>query len=404
MSHATDIITSSANNTAIPDEREHLAAAFDLFNQMSSALSDTYQVMESRVGLLQKELLQATRQREEGLRQKEALAQRLESLLNLLPAGVIVIDPTGRVSETNPAVRELLGEDLLGRLWRDVIAEKFIFRPEDGHEVSLHDGRLLSIATRSLPDGQGQLLLLNDLTETRRLQERVNRHNRLMDMGRMLSSLAHQIRTPLSAALLYASHLADDDQLTSQQVQRFAGKVRDRLLHLERQVRDMLIFVKGDVRLTDYMDVEELLEAVNQSLEVPLASHQATLSIDNQSPHTQFLGNRDSLVGAIMNVMNNAIQAVGQGAQLFLRCYSENNQLILQLRDNGPGLDAVALKGIQEPFFTTKPQGTGLGLQVVRAVVEAHHGQFELSNHPEGGALVRISLPVATKDTLRFSA
>jgi two-component system sensor histidine kinase FlrB len=187
-------------------------------------------------------------------------------------------------------------------------------------------------------------------------------------------------------------------------VQRFAGKVRERLLHLERQVRDMLIFVKGDVRLTDLINTEELLLSVNQALEVPLEQHKASLVIDNQCSHTQFFGNRDSIVGAIMNLLNNAMQASGNGAELLLQCRCDNNQIILRLRDNGPGLNSAAIEGIQEPFFTTKSQGTGLGLQVVRAVVEAHHGNFELNNHPDGGAQAIIILPVAAPDMLRHSA
>jgi two-component system sensor histidine kinase FlrB len=166
----------------------------------------------------------------------------------------------------------------------------------------------------------------------------------------------------------------------------------------------MLIFVKGDVRLTDLIDSTELIDAVSQALEAPLSTYKATLEIDNQAPQAQFYGNRDSIVGAIMNVLNNALQACGNAAQLSLQCCCENNSLLVQIRDNGPGLDAQALKGIEEPFFTTKPQGTGLGLQVVRAVVEAHHGRFELTNHPDGGAQALITLPVATSAMLRRSA
>jgi two-component system sensor histidine kinase FlrB len=92
-------------------------------------------------------------------------------------------------------------------------------------------------------------LLLTDLTETRALQQRLSRHQRLSEMGRMMSSLAHQIRTPLSAAMLYAGHLCDSD-LSQEQTRRFSYKLLDRLQHLEQQVKDMLIFVRGDVKLT----------------------------------------------------------------------------------------------------------------------------------------------------------
>ena len=115
--------------------------------------------------------------------------------------------------EANPAACELLGEPLVGELWRQVIARSFAPRKDDGHEISLRDGRRLSIATRSLDAEPGQLVLLNDLTETRRLQDQLARHERLSSLGRMVASLAHQIRTPLSAAMLYAGHLADAEKI-----------------------------------------------------------------------------------------------------------------------------------------------------------------------------------------------
>src|SRR3990167_8136157 len=126
----------------------------------------------------------------------------------------------------------------------------FAPREDDGHEISLKDGRRLAMATRSLNGEPGQLILLTDLTETRRLQEQLSRHERLSALGRMVASLAHQIRTPLSAALLYASHLTEQVLPVDQQ-QRFASRLKERLHELEHQVRDMLVFARGDLPLPD---------------------------------------------------------------------------------------------------------------------------------------------------------
>src|SRR5690606_35722318 len=244
---------------------EQLTSAFELFNELSGQLSDTYRAMGERVGELNRELHQTAEQRLRELREKERYAARLQSLLALLPAGVVVIDQAGRVAECNPAAVELLGEPLRGARWLDVIARSFAPRSDDGHEISLQDGRRIAIATRSLDGEPGQLLLLTDLTETRALQQRLARHQRLSAMGRMMSSLAHQIRTPLSAAMLYAGHLCDRE-LSGEQIRRFSHKILDRLNHLEQQVRDMLIFVRGDVRLTDTLSCAELIEALQAAM------------------------------------------------------------------------------------------------------------------------------------------
>lgn len=89
-------------------------------------------------------------------------------------------------------------------------------------------------------------MLLTDLTETRQLQEQLARHERLSALGRMVASLAHQIRTPLSAAMLYAGHL-QEGVLPAKTRQRFAGRLKDRLHELEHQVRDMLVFARGEL-------------------------------------------------------------------------------------------------------------------------------------------------------------
>src|SRR5471032_2410013 len=167
-----------------------LEQAFSLFNQMSTQLNDSYSLLEARVTELKGELAVVSAQRMAELAEKERLANRLQNLLDLLPGGIIVIDSQGIVSEANPAARELLGLPLVGELWRQVIARCFAPREDDGHEISLKDGRRLSISTRSLDAEPGQLVLLNDLTETRQLQGQLARHERLSSLGRMVASLA----------------------------------------------------------------------------------------------------------------------------------------------------------------------------------------------------------------------
>ena len=118
-----------------------LEQAFALFNQMSSQLTDSYSMLEARVTELKGELAVVSAQRMQELAEKERLANRLQNLLDLLPGGVIVIDAQGIVREANPAACELLGLPLEGELWRHVIARCFAPREDDGHEISLKNGR-----------------------------------------------------------------------------------------------------------------------------------------------------------------------------------------------------------------------------------------------------------------------
>ncbi|MEK7259455.1 MAG: ATP-binding protein, partial [Pseudomonadota bacterium] len=301
--------------------------------------------------------------------------------------------------DCNPAAVELLGEPLKSQFWRDIIRERFAPRMDDGHEISLKSGRRVSLATRSLNDEPGQIILLTDQTETRRLQQHLSRHQRLSAMGKMVSSLAHQIRTPLSAAMLYAGQL-DNPQLTGEQSEKFRSKLMSRLHNMERQVKDMLIFARGDTVLDELISVQTLLEELDIAAEVVLRSS-FSCEWRNDAGPVAIRCNRESLIGALLNLIENALQAcqvptaqqaggqhggalqigaeriTGPQGEDFLRVY---------VRDSGPGISAALLEQITEPFFTTRPQGTGLGLAVAQVVAKAHQGRFFIESRQADGS------------------
>lgn len=336
-----------------------------------------------------------TSERISQLMQTEQRADQLQTLLHMLPTGVIVIGRLGRVEIANPAAEALLQHDelptLTGQRWSRIIQIAFQPRKHDGHEISLHNGRLVSLDTRALT-GQGQLVVINDLTDTRRLQAEVSQHQRLAGIGRMVASMAHQIRTPLSAAMLYTDNLLDPELQAHQRV-RFAEKVQSRLEHLEQQVRDMLIFAKGDVSLVNRITVEELVHELRQATGAALERSGSHLNLLNEAADALLICNRDTLIGALCNLVNNAIDAVGQNAALNLHVRRDGaNHIELSLQDNGPGIPEKIIAHLGEPFMTTKANGTGLGLAVVMAVARAHRGRFQLNNTAQGG-LATLSLP-----------
>ncbi|MDD2060779.1 ATP-binding protein [Pseudomonas sp. GD03860] len=378
-------------NAIEQESRLGLQQAFALFDQVSSQLSESYNLLEARVTELKGELEVVSAQRMAELAEKERLANRLQNLLDLLPGGVIVIDAQGRVREANPAACELLGEPLEGELWREVIVRSFAPRDDDGHEVSLRDGRRLSIATRSLDAEPGQLVLLNDLTETRQLQGQLARHERLSSLGKMVASLAHQIRTPLSAALLYASHLAEQ-ALPVETQQRFAGNLKERLHELEHQVRDMLVFARGELPLTNRVTPKALFQALQQAAQAHVQGHEVRWQCDSHLG--ELLCNRDTLVGALLNLIENALQASTEPARLKVHLYRRGQMLRLCISDAGAGIDSALLARLGEPFLTTKATGTGLGLAVVKAVARAHQGALQLRSRSGRGTCALVTLPL----------
>jgi two-component system sensor histidine kinase FlrB len=324
---------------------------------------------------------------------KEKLADRLKTLLHLLPAGVVVIDGRGKVQQCNAAATDLLGEPLEGEQWFNIIKRCFSPRHDDGHEVSLKDGRRVSIAIRSLDNEPGQLILLTDLTETRELQSKLSRHERLSSMGRMVASLAHQVRTPLSAAMLYAGHLCEDD-IEDDLRKKCATKLMSRLVHLEQQVRDMLIFVKGDTPLAERLCVGELMHDLRLAADAAVLANGVSVQWCCETDATEILCNREALVGALMNLINNSIEAAKAPLSLTVSAALVDGGMIrLMVEDNGPGFSPKEKHRVTEAFYTTKAHGTGLGLAVVQAVAKAHRGRFDIAP-VVNGTRATLDLPV----------
>lgn len=385
---------------ALVTDVELQAKKAEQMGDMSRQLTDSYFVLEDRLSELNKKLNAAADQRLQELAEKERIATRLQNLLNFLPGGVVVLDSSGRISECNPAAIDILGEPLRGELWRDVIRRSFAPRKDDGHEVSLRDGRRISISTSSQGE-DGQIILLTDQTETRRLQSQLSRHERLSALGKMMSALAHQIRTPLSAAMLYAGHLCNS-KLDDEKRQQFSEKISNRLNNIERQVQDMLVFAKGELPLTNVISVKALEVAATEAVEVVMMTTESTCVWRNECPDQMIHCNPEALVGALSNLVNNAIQAVERKARLRIaftqtrpKNPAEAPQLMIAVCDAGPGIAPELLPNLGELFVTTKAQGTGLGLAVVKAVARAHQGRFSLQSKQGQGTCASLFIPFA---------
>ncbi|MDM7860129.1 ATP-binding protein [Alteromonas sp. ASW11-36] len=326
-------------------------------------------------------------------------SQRLERLLQVMPAGVIVIDGKGVVRQANRLARQLLGEPLEAEIWRDIIARSFKPRADDGHEVSLRDGRRVKLSITPLIEEPGQLIVITDLTETRQLQARVSHMQRLSSLGKMVASLAHQIRTPLSAALLYAANLAQD-KMNPGLTNKFASKLLDRLHELESQVNDMLLFAKsGDQNIIAPTSIVEIIHQVESSCSSLLAQSNThvQVTIDKAARSAVLQANATALQGALVNLVQNAVQASEPGTTVSIAVSVDvhNKELIISCRDQGKGLPTTKAATLFEPFYTTKTNGTGLGLAVVNQAVRAHKGRIKASNHKLGGAEFTIWLPIS---------
>ena len=379
------------------EKTEQLADAFRIFNEVSEHLAVSYQGLEEQVVKLHNELAFAHSERLKSLEEKEKLGSRLEKIMAALPAGVIVLDADGKVVEFNAVAITFLGQPLLGLAWAQLIALRSQPVFDNPHERLLLNGTRISISNRQLQPDAGQIILLSDVSEMRILQDMLNQQKQLSAMGEMAASMAHQVRTPLATAILYASQMSNP-ALDNQKRLRFSEKILERLHHLEHQVNDMLIFAKQGRLAMSTFSLAELLNHLKVGAKEYAQQRMIDVQVSNKVRVDALLGNHNALRGALMNLVNNAVDAVGQGGVIQISAELFDKTLQIVIADNGQGIAASDCERIFEPFFSTKNHGTGLGLAVVDSVIKAHGGQVAVSSKLGAGTAFTITLPYLGAD------
>ena len=379
---------------------QELQKAFDVFNQVSLELTQAYEGLQAKVESLTAELAVANGELRRQYQEKEALSERLSLLLNALPAGVVVLDSTARISEANPVARTMLGESISGENW-SALAETKLVATDAPDEWQLADRRV-SIAESPLDSAGGRILLIHDITVAHELKANVERHQRLAAMGEMAASLAHQLRTPLATALLYSANLSQPE-LSGAARARFAGKATEQLKRLERLIQDVLLFARGESIGRDDIPASALIAEAAQTMEPLCQEKRVGFSVGSIVGDSVIVGSRKALGGALLNLLENALQASearNDGtAQVNLSATLDGRNVLIRVRDTGAGIAPEAQARIFEPFFTTRGQGTGLGLAIALGVARAHGGTIEVSSTPGQGSEFILRLPAAAGST-----
>ena len=376
--------------TVIANQPTALSAAFDAFNRHSSRLEASYRDLQAQVAMLTQQLEQEQSARHRELLEKERLGNRLRRTVEALPGAVIVLDGAGIVRERNGQAAGLLNRPLLGMAWADIVRRECDPNVCTDGDLWLHDGRCLSLSRRSLDPEAGEILLLTDVSDTRRLADMVQRADRLSALGEMTAKLAHQIRTPIASALLNVALVRGDTRQNA-----IAKRIGDRLGEVGRMIDDMLCFAAGERRSAKTFSVTELFADLCETY--PEDIEDGGIKVELECPDLEVAGNRDALRGALRNLVENARQACDAKPMVIVSGVRGEQCVFLSVNDNGRGIPADAHKRLFEPFFTTRPQGTGLGLAVVRSVADAHNGDV-LVESGEHGSTFTLCLPLAGAD------
>ncbi len=386
--------------------------------------------------LLIARLLVQKRRREQAERELVRSEQRLRLITNALPVLIGYVDSDQRYQFNNTAYQEWFGvspEEALGRTIREVVGENF-YRSvapyvqqalAGGHvryteDIKLDTGRSVSMEAIYVPDVdevgsvQGFYVLVMDVSErkfaqqeAKRLQDELLHAGRISTMGELAGALAHEINQPLSAimsnaqaARRYLNAPTPDleevreilDDIVKEDAR--AGEVINRLRALLKKTKTE--FEPIDLNLL-FREVVGLLHSDAVIRDVTVSSE-----LDPSLPLVR--GDRIQLQQVALNLMLNAFEAMNERAngerRVLIWTGRKDGQILAAVADTGKGIPTGEAEKIFKPFYTSKPQGLGMGLSICRSIINSHHGRLWVENNPDGGATFYFSLPVPAEELI----
>ncbi|HXG12059.1 MAG TPA: ATP-binding protein [Gemmataceae bacterium] len=276
--------------------------------------------------------------------------------------------------------------------------------------------RWLLCNTERLPsfNGEPALVIVGlDRTELKEVQRRAWQAEQLAELGILASGLAHEIRNPLNsirfnllnvqdlvvpAAPLASSPLPSGESGRNEEAAGEVGAIlRDIAAEVDRLegiVRDFLRLARPEPSQIERIDPGELLESVVRLVEGPCRSQNIELGWEHAAPAVVVAADGKQLKQVLLNLILNAQQAMPEGGRLTLRSYIRDDQFLIEVTDTGAGIPPEIRPKIFQPFFSTKKEGTGLGLNICRRLIEQMGGAIDFESEVGRGTTFRITLPV----------
>jgi len=388
------------------------------------------------VAMLSSFLSEQTRISRDELEAKKVDLSKLEVLneriVQSIASGLITVDEEDRVILFNPAAEAIFGipaQEANGRVLTSLLPflRKHVnfgrphssghaktpaivdipFPREKGRELFLR----LTVSPLSLPGGQekGRILVFQDLTEIKRIEREMQRVEGLAMVGELAAGIAHEIRNPMASISGSIQVLKEGLDLEADTVsERLMDIVMREVSRLNNMVNDFLRYARPQKTSLRPFELNQL---ILDSLD--LFKHTGGW-IDRIRVNTRFReplhleSDPEQIKQVCWNLFLNARDAMPEGGCLTIQTRridegnsdaSSNDMAELVARDTGEGFSEQALQNLFTPFFTTKEGGSGLGLATVKRIVESLHGRVEGANHPEGGALITLQLPLAARKT-----
>ncbi len=420
----------------IDNDVGQFAESYASFNKIVNKIQRQYLSLKETYEKQSEELQTVNRTLQATMIENRAVTEFLDSILNSLSSGVVVVDKSGRVTLVNPAARKLLG---LGEDLRDVKGRHYseFALAGENHECSavetIRSGETvnntlkkirtsygttlsLSVSTSLLKNRGGDIVgaveLFYDVSKMEKMEEQLSRMKILASLGEMAATIAHEVRNPLAGIGGFASLLARD--LGNDVVKRdMARKIVEGVDSINNTIQTLLDFARREKVNKASVDLNAYLNIVLDDFEPALKTSSKTIkrcfsAVDNITVEID----RQLFKQAIINLIKNSYEAGGDNAWVCVMTgimplakaqteYGDKIELSagetlaqIIIEDNGPGIPEEDVGKIFSPFFSTKENGTGLGLSIAWKIIKAHGGDLSATSKEGKGTRFTILLPI----------
>ena len=380
----------------------------------SAFMAASMQGVIQRLREQEKELERLHRVEKDRAEQTERLS---EEVTRNMPAGLLVVNSTGIISSANPAAEHVLGiRGLAFRRYSEALDEgseltalvaeclkngKIFRREEVNHSSPGGEGRRLGVTISPIRRGEGKIngaiCLLTDLTELAALQQQVQLKENLAALGELSAGIAHEFKNALATISGYAQLIRSESQQGD--AHDYAENILEQTRNITHVVTEFLKYARPLDISTETVPLQPIIERVVSEVGEAMPK----IRIRCEGPFGSVAGDEGLLRQAFLNLARNAAEAcigAANGGRVLLRGeavrQNENGFQRVTVFDNGAGIPADVREKLFRPFFTTKANGTGLGLAVVQKIIVQHGGQVRARNRTEGGAAFIVTLPMST--------
>lgn len=382
------------------------ADSYLLFSETTRKYMEAYRQLEEQFESLNLKLEETNNDLRHSLEEKDRVSNYLNNIIESMSGGVLVVDPNGCITLFNQEAETITGcrqDEVLGRPYEQIIGLdagrnlSVLHTLETGtglsnqeKDLKRNDGRImpLGFSTSLVRDTDGNILgaveVFNDLTEVKRLESQVQRMHTLAALGEMAATVAHEIRNPLGGIAGFAALLERDLEKEDPR-RRLVQKITEGVSRLNRIVTSLLSYTRPLNLRTHPVDLATMVEEVTAFFEIDLERHNHTISIHRHHAEEVVCPiDTEQFQQVILNLLQNATQAMPEGGDIRIQIdtYSsdQGTQGRLQICDSGIGMSTEVQERLFTPFFTTKEDGTGLGLVISKKIIDAHGGSIQVDS------------------------